>query len=60
MIHSIRAVAKRPIARRWLAATAGLALSMAAVLPAKAQETGNSKAWQGWHGVCSMHGVGLD
>ncbi len=39
MIHSIRAVAERPIARRWLAATAGLALSMAAVLPAKAQET---------------------
>ena len=39
MIHSIRAVARRPIARRWLAATAGLALSMAAILPAKAQDT---------------------
>ena len=39
MIHTLRAVAERPIARRWLATTAGLALSMAAVLPAKAQET---------------------
>ena len=39
MIHSIRAVAERPTARRWLAATAGLALSMAAILPAKAQDT---------------------
>ena len=39
MIHTLRAVAERPIARRWLAATAGLALSMAAVLPATAQET---------------------
>ena len=39
MIHSIRAVAERPTARRWLAATAGFALSMAAILPAKAQET---------------------
>ena len=39
MIHSLRAVAQRPSARRWLAATAGLALSMAAVLPAKAQDT---------------------
>jgi urea transport system substrate-binding protein len=40
MIHPIRAVAPRPIARRWLLAGAtGLALSMAAALPAKAQET---------------------
>ena len=40
MIHSIRAAAQRPIARRWLLAGAtGLALSMAAALPAKAQET---------------------
>ncbi|MFN3348857.1 urea ABC transporter substrate-binding protein [Pseudorhodoplanes sp.] len=40
MNHFIRAVAPRPIARRWLlASAAGLALSMAAVLPVKAQET---------------------
>jgi urea transport system substrate-binding protein len=39
MIHNIRAVAERPIGRRWLAATAGLALSLAAVFPAKAQDT---------------------
>lgn len=39
MFHSIHAVAERPLARRWLAATAGLALSVAAVFPAKAQET---------------------
>jgi urea transport system substrate-binding protein len=39
MFHSIRAVAERPLARRWLAATAGLALSVAAVFPAKAQDT---------------------
>ncbi|MDT3687844.1 MAG: urea ABC transporter substrate-binding protein [Pseudorhodoplanes sp.] len=39
MFHPIRAVAERPLARRWLAATAGLALSVAAVLPAKAQDT---------------------
>ncbi len=40
MIHSLRAVAPRPIARRWLLAGAtGLALSLAAALPAKAQDT---------------------
>jgi urea transport system substrate-binding protein len=39
MFQSIRAVAERPSARRWLAATAGLALSVAAVFPAKAQDT---------------------
>ena len=39
MFHPIRAVAERPLARRWLAATAGLALSVAAVFPAKAQDT---------------------
>jgi urea transport system substrate-binding protein len=39
MFHSIRAVAERPLARRWLAATAGLALSVAALFPAKAQDT---------------------
>jgi urea transport system substrate-binding protein len=40
MIHSIRTVAQRSFARRWLlASAAGLALSMAAALPAKAQET---------------------
>jgi urea transport system substrate-binding protein len=40
MIHPTRAVAPRPIARRWLlASAAGLALSLAAALPAKAQET---------------------
>jgi len=40
MIDSTRAVAPRPIARRWLlASAAGLALSMAAGLSAKAQET---------------------
>jgi urea transport system substrate-binding protein len=40
MIHLTRAVAPRPIARRWLlASAAGLALSLAAALPAKAQET---------------------
>jgi urea transport system substrate-binding protein len=39
MIHSIRAVAQRPIARRWLAAAAGLALGLSAALPAKAQDT---------------------
>jgi len=40
MNHFIRAVAPRPIARRWLlASAAGLALSMAAALPVKAQET---------------------
>src|SRR5688572_31855491 len=40
MIHPIRAVAPRPIARRWLLAGAtGLALSLAASWPAQAQET---------------------
>ena len=39
MIQSIRAVARRPIASRWLAVTAGLALSMAVAFPAKAQDT---------------------
>ena len=39
MLTSIRVVAERPIARRWLAATAGLALSLAATVAAKAQET---------------------
>jgi urea transport system substrate-binding protein len=40
MIYPIRAVAPRPIARRWLlASAAGLALSLAAALPVKAQET---------------------
>ena len=40
MIHPIRAVAPRPVARRWLLAGAtGIALSLAAALPVKAQET---------------------
>ena len=40
MIHSRREVASRPIARRWLlAGAAGLALSLTAALPAKAQDT---------------------
>jgi hypothetical protein len=39
MHTSIGAVAKRPFGCRLLAATAGLALGLAAVLPAKAQET---------------------
>src|SRR3977135_3801571 len=39
MHTSIGAVAKRPFARRLLAATAGLALGLAAALPAKAQDT---------------------
>src|ERR1700674_2442913 len=38
MLNTIQAVAQRPIARRWLAATAGLAMALAA-LPAKAQDT---------------------
>jgi urea transport system substrate-binding protein len=39
MIHSIRAVAERPIARRWLLAT-GLTLGLMAAMPsAKAQDT---------------------
>src|SRR4030081_2406677 len=39
MLNPIGAVAKRPFARRLLAATAGLALGLAAALPAKAQDT---------------------
>ena len=39
MLTTIRAVAQRPNARRWLAATAGLALGLAAAMPAKAQDT---------------------
>jgi len=39
MHTSIGAVAKRPFGRRLLAATAGLALGLAAVIPAKAQDT---------------------
>src|ERR687887_2503024 len=39
MFTSIRAVAERPIARRWLLATAGLALGLAFAFPAKAQDT---------------------
>ena len=39
MIHSIHAVAERPVARRWLLAT-GLSLGLVAAMPsAKAQET---------------------
>jgi urea transport system substrate-binding protein len=39
MVTNIRAVAERPIARRWLSAVAGLTLSVAAALPASAQDT---------------------
>ena len=39
MLTPIGAVAGRPFTRRLLAATAGLALGLAAVLPAKAQDT---------------------
>ena len=39
MFNSITAVAKRPYAGRWLAATAGLAMGLAATFPAKAQDT---------------------
>src|SRR5262249_12816325 len=43
MFHSTSAVAERPISRRWLLATAGLAFGLAAVLPAatpaRAQDT---------------------
>src|SRR2546422_5076915 len=39
MPTSIAAVAARPIARHFLVATAGLAFGLAAVLPAKAQDT---------------------
>ncbi len=39
MFNPIRAIAQRPVGRRWLLATAALALSLAAGLPAKAQDT---------------------
>ncbi|MEA2952315.1 MAG: urea transport system substrate-binding protein [Alphaproteobacteria bacterium] len=39
MFSYIRVVAERPIARRWLTAVAGLTLSVAAALPAAAQDT---------------------
>ena len=40
MFNTIQAVAKRPNARRWLSATAGLAFAAAAaVQPAKAEDT---------------------
>src|SRR6201997_3657744 len=38
MLKTIRAVAQRPNARRWLAATAGLALGLAAAMPAEGQD----------------------
>jgi len=39
MLTPIHAVAERPFARWWLTATVGVALGLAAVLPAKGQET---------------------
>jgi urea transport system substrate-binding protein len=39
MFKSLHAVASRPAARRWLAATAGLAMGLAVALPAKAEDT---------------------
>ncbi len=39
MLNPLRAVADRPNRRCWLAATAGLAMGLAAIFPAKAQET---------------------
>jgi urea transport system substrate-binding protein len=39
MLNTTCAVAKRPISRRWVVAAAGLALGLAATLPAKAQDT---------------------
>jgi urea transport system substrate-binding protein len=39
MLHHIRAAAERPTGRRWLAAATGLALGLAAIVPAKAQDT---------------------
>ena len=40
MLSSIKAVASRPIARRWLSAAAGLAFAATgAVAPAKAEDT---------------------
>jgi len=39
-MHALNgAVAARPFARRWLAATAGLALGLVGTLPAQAQDT---------------------
>src|SRR5262249_39955480 len=39
MLKTIRAVAQRPNARRWLAATAGLAFGLAAAMPAQGPGT---------------------
>jgi urea transport system substrate-binding protein len=39
MVNYVRTVVERPIARRWLTAIAGLALSLTAALPAAAQDT---------------------
>jgi urea transport system substrate-binding protein len=39
MLNTIRAVAERPMAQRWLAAAAGLGIGLAAAMPAQAQET---------------------
>jgi urea transport system substrate-binding protein len=39
MLTPISAVAQRPLAGRWLAATAGLVFGLATAVPAKAQET---------------------
>jgi urea transport system substrate-binding protein len=39
MLHHIWAAAERPTGRRWLAAATGLALGLAAIVPAKAQDT---------------------
>jgi len=39
MPNPFRAVAERPMTRRWLLATAGLAFAVATAFPAKAQET---------------------
>ena len=39
MSKSLHAVASRPALRRWLGATAGLAMGLAAALPANAQDT---------------------
>src|SRR5687768_17780693 len=39
MLNTIRAVAERPMAQRWLAAAAGLGLGLAAATPAAQDET---------------------
>jgi urea transport system substrate-binding protein len=39
MLHSFHTVAERPNFRRWLAAAAGIAMGLATVVPAQAQET---------------------